>query len=154
MFEKKGIGSGIFVTGLGVSILVAMLSRQGAPLVQQGPPLQPSTPLPIIVLPTPTPKPPRATLAVVTATPTATPTVDLYGTAPCGCSYDAYNCEDFRDALGAVSVEGAQLCFNYCLAKTGADVHGLIRDVPWDAYINTAWVCTNGEIKFESEGLP
>ena len=108
-----------------------------------------STPVLDFVFPTVTPKPP---LIVITATPTATPTVDLYGTAPCGCSYDAYDCSDFRDAQHNVSVEGAQLCFNYCLEKTGTDPHRLIQDVPWDAYINTAYVCTDGRIKFESEG--
>jgi hypothetical protein len=99
-----------------------------------------------IVLPTATLRP---TAIVVTATPLPTPTINLYGTAPCGCSYDAYDCSDFKDALGNVSVDGAQLCFNYCLEKTGTDPHHLISDVPWDAYINTAWVCTNGEIRFE-----
>lgn len=45
----------------------------------------------------------------------------------CGCAYDAYSCEDFE------SQAAAQLCWNFCAAKSpntweNLDVHGLDPD--------------------------
>lgn len=150
---KKSSWPGVLAAGLGIGIALTWVNKvdtqlpraaQSTPAyeaaVQQALPTETWR----IVLPTPTTRPWYA------STPTAVPTADLYSTAPCGCSYDAYNCADFKDALGNQNPDGAQLCFNYCLDKTGTDVHHLVQDSPWDAYINTAWVCTDGRIKAES----
>lgn len=40
-------------------------------------------------------------------------------TGPCDCDRNVYNCSDF------VSLREAQTCFDYCLSKTGQDVHNL-----------------------------
>lgn len=152
--KENNVVTGCLVLAFGVSVIIATLASANDRMqsVSATPQEQviTSTPTAVqkIILPTPTPRP------IVLPSPTPRPTADLYSTAPCGCSYDAYDCADFKDALGNVSVDGAQLCFNYCLDKTGGDPHHLIQDVPWDAYINTAYVCTDGRIKAEFEGLP
>lgn len=38
------------------------------------------------------------------------------------CSYPVYNCKDF------LTQKEAQAVFDYCLSKTGEDVHGLDAD--------------------------
>lgn len=72
---------------------------------------------------------------------TPRPTHALYSQAPCGCSYDAYQCTDFREPSGALSQPGAQICFNYCMDQVGEDVHNLVIDNPDDAYVWDGFAC-------------
>jgi len=83
------------------------------------------------VLPTVTPQPPRP--------------ANQWANAPCGCSYDAYNCEDFKDAEGNRSQEGAQICYNYCMDQVAYDVHKLVVDRPDDVYVLSGWACIDEE---------
>lgn len=64
--------------------------------------------------PTPTPTP----IPTITPKPTPTPS------AICDCSGDRYNCKDFPLANGAT----AQQCYDYCMKKTGKDIHRLDGD--------------------------
>lgn len=155
---KKSHWPGILLTSTCLTVALAWMQRVDSTLPQKLPTPTPEAvqvALPtetwrVIVLPTPTPWPTEHLIVIPRPPATPSPTPEWFATAPCGCSYDAYDCADFKDTLGNVSVEGAQICFNYCLDQTGGDPHRLIQDVPWDAYINTAWVCTDGRIAAES----
>jgi len=43
-------------------------------------------------------------------------------TSTCICTYNAYNCKDFR------TQQEAQECYRYCLSKVGTDIHWLDED--------------------------
>ena len=65
--------------------------------------------------PTSTPKP--------TNTPKPSPTPTKAPPANCStCAYDAYNCGDFS------TQRQAQVCYDYCMAMVGYDVHRLDAD--------------------------
>lgn len=158
---KKSAWPGIAAASFAIATVLAWMQHADSTMPQKLPTptseaVQQAIPTEFhrVVLPTPTPKPTEVLIVIPRPPVTPSPTPEWFATAPCGCSYDAYNCADFRDTLGNQSTEGAQLCFDYCLDQTGADVHHLVQDAPWDAYINTSWVCTDGRIKAEFEGLP
>lgn len=83
------------------------------------------------VVNTNTPRPassPTQPLATFTSVPTLPPTLPPTAAPPtvppavCGCSGDLYNCSDFANH------NAAQACFNYCVAQSVGDIHGLDAD--------------------------
>jgi hypothetical protein len=53
---------------------------------------------------------------------TMTPTRYPHNKAVCVCSYDRYDCEDFKKQIQA------QACFNFCFSQGAGDVHHLDDD--------------------------
>lgn len=103
-----GIGFG-FERGVGAQASRSFVPVAMAPEVPTAVPTVIPTMTPTIVVPTQTPMPP--------ATSTPQP--------PAGCSicsYDAYNCSDFK------TQREAQACYEYCMAMVGYDVHRLDGD--------------------------
>lgn len=86
------------------------------------PTFTPTTIAPTPDLPTATP---ISTVEPVQLVPTDTPFVVATVAVPaavCDCGGDIYNCGDFD------SRDAAHACFDYCIATTGQDVHGLDGD--------------------------
>lgn len=82
-----------------------------------------STPAPVLLVPTDTPtaEPVRAAEPVIVATE-APPVVLTIAAPPCDCSGDTLNCSDFA------TTKDATMCYDYCMATVGTDVHQLDRD--------------------------
>lgn len=117
-----------------LGLVLAMPVGGGQPAAPPQPPG--GTPLPT---PVPTSTPTPTTTAGTTITPTASftptatftpsptstePTPTIETGAPCNCSQDLYDCDDFPLTNGTT----AQQCFDYCKTQTGRDVHGLDAD--------------------------
>lgn len=108
LFVLVVLGVG-FARGVGAQASRAFVPVAFVPEEATAVPTVISTATPTIVVPTQTPQPP--------ATSTPQP--------PAGCSicsYDAYNCSDFKRQ------RDAQACYDYCMTMVGYDVHRLDSD--------------------------
>jgi len=84
-----------------------------------------NTPAPVYSTPIST-QPIQAVQPFQTTSPTvvvSTPT-QASSSAVCDCSSNKYNCPQFLIDGGVT----AQECYDYCMSKTGKDIHGLDRD--------------------------